>query len=179
MWYADILRAHLCVRACWLILYQTDQSCASGMLCLPSEGDSPSQSFPWWPRSPPRGARTAGPHCIPSRLEEGSPPTGWMETSQLPLRGLPASFQMKILESCYQNKRSNTVIKLSLMTWILHAIYLRSSEMNHAPRSLSVFLPYFHLPTPHQAPRQGHQLLLPFLSDVEATETIFLFHVVQ
>lgn len=102
-----------------------------------------------------------------------------METSQLPLRGLPASFQVKMLESWYQNKRSNTVIKLSLMTWILHAIYLRSSEMNHAPRSLSVFLPYFHLPTPRQAPLARSPTLISFLSDVEATETVFLFHVVQ
>ena len=182
MWCADICWAYLHVRACWLILCQTEPKAVLLELSM--------SAFRRWlpfselplvntPAPTPRGQDCRTPvHSQSSG--RGQPPTGGMETSQLPLRGLPASSQMQILESWYWDKRSNTVIKLPLMTWILHAIYLRSSEMNHAPWQPFCFptrLPStYSTPGPHW---QGHQLLLAFLSDVEATETIFLFHVVQ
>lgn len=64
------------------------------------------------------------------------------------------------------------------MTWILHAIYLRSSEMNHAAAFLFSYHTFIYL-LHAQAPLARSPTLNSFLSDVEATETVFLFHAVQ
>ena len=92
MWYADILRAHLHVRACWLILYQTDQSCASGMLHVCLQKATPLlRASPGDPDPHPMGPGLQDPTAFPvvwkraaPRLADWRPANCLSEVSLLP-----------------------------------------------------------------------------------------------
>lgn len=117
-------------------------NCASGILqfCL-QEAAVTSQSFPWWLLNGAENTAVASVTQLSEvrlwradpRAHSPAPAPEYVEEAPLLPARAPASFHMGVLEFWYVHKGSNTIIKLSLITSILHATYLRSSEIQVSP----------------------------------------------
>lgn len=141
MWGTDILRGHLGVKAAALLHSKRPKLCFWNSPCLPSFRRHLSilRTSRWDCLSGNQRLPIAEACFIHSCLGEALKGLRARQNAGQPVCFAVASLLPStwgVLEFWSLEKKSNTIIKLSLMTQILHATYLRSSRIHHVPHSL-------------------------------------------